>query len=54
MDEIICRTAMDRTQTEQTCGHGESKEGESGMDGESNMETYTTVYKVDSQWEFAV
>ena len=54
MDEITCRTAMDRTQTEQTCGHGESKEGESGMDGESNMETYTIVCKVDSQWEFAV
>ena len=24
------------------------------MYGESNMETYTTIYKIDSQWEFAV
>ena len=23
------------------------------MYGESNMETYITVYKIDSQWEFA-
>ena len=24
------------------------------MYGKSNMETYITIYKVDSQWEFAV
>ena len=24
------------------------------MHGKSNMETYTTTYKIDSQWEFAV
>ena len=24
------------------------------MYGESNMETYTTICKIDSQWEFAV
>ena len=24
------------------------------MHGESNMETHATVYKIDSQWEFAV
>ena len=24
------------------------------MYGESNMETYTTIYKIESQWEFAV
>ena len=24
------------------------------MDGQSNMETYVTVYKIDSQGEFAV
>ena len=28
------------------------KEGE--MYGESNMETYLTACKIDSQWEFAV
>ena len=28
------------------------EEGEGGMYGESNMETYTTLCKIDSQWEF--
>ena len=28
--------------------------GEGEMYGESNMETYVTICKVDSQWEFAV
>ena len=36
----------------QTYGHGE-REGE-GVYGESNMETYITICKIDSQWEFAV
>ena len=30
------------------------KEGEGEMYGESNMEAYTTICKIDSQWEFAV
>ena len=30
---------------------GEEEEGE--MYGESNMETYNTIRKIDSQWEFA-
>ena len=38
---------------EQTYGHGE-KGGEGEMHGESNMETYITVCKIESQWEFAV
>ena len=29
-------------------------EGEGGIYGESDMETYTTICKMDSQWEFAV
>ena len=38
---------------EQTYGHGErGAEGE--MYGKSNMETYITICKIDSQWEFAV
>ena len=38
---------------EQTYGHGKrGREGE--MYGNSNMETYITMCKVDSQWEFAV
>ena len=38
---------------EQTYAHGES-EGEGEMYGKSNMVTYTTICKIDSQWEFAV
>ena len=38
---------------EQTYGHGE-RGGEGEMYGKSNMETYITVYKIDSQREFAV
>ena len=29
------------------------EEGEGGMYGESNMETYITIRKIDSQWELA-
>ena len=28
--------------------------GEGEMYGESNTEIYNTIYKIDSQWEFAV
>ena len=38
---------------EQTYGHGE-REGEGEMYGKSNLETYITICKVDSQREFAV
>ena len=38
---------------ELTYGHGE-RGGEGEMYGESNMETYSTICKIDSQWEFAV
>ena len=38
---------------EQIYGHGErGEEGE--MYAKSNMETYITICKLDSQWEFAV
>ena len=30
------------------------REREGEMYGESNMETYITICKIDSQWEFAV
>ena len=55
-DEPICRAAAD-TQTLRTnfwtwlWGGGE---GEGGRYGEKNMETYITICKIDSQWEFAV
>ena len=39
---------------EQTYGHGWGKEREGRMYGESNMETYITICKIDSQQEFAV
>ena len=40
-------------QTEQMYGHGErGEEGE--MYGKRNMETYITICKIDSQWEFAI
>ena len=38
---------------EETCGHGE-RGGEGEMYGKSNMETYITIYKIDSQREFAI
>ena len=38
---------------EQTYGHGE-RGGEAEMYVESHMETYITICKTDSQWEFAV
>ena len=34
-------------------GHGE-RGGEGEMYGKSNMETYITICKIDSQWEFSV
>ena len=34
-------------------GHGE-RGGQNEMYGKSNMETYITICKIDSQWEFAV
>ena len=39
--------------TEYTYGHGD-RGGEGDMYGKSNMETYTTIFKIDSQQEFAV
>ena len=38
---------------EQPYRHGE-RGGEGKMYGKSNMETYITIYKIDSQQEFAV
>ena len=38
---------------EQTYGHGE-RGGEGEMRGENNRDTYFTICKIDSQWEFAI
>ena len=37
---------------EETYGHGE-RGGEGEIYGRSNMETYITIGKIDSQWDFA-
>ena len=39
--------------TENRHGYGE-RGGEDEMYGESSMETYITICKIDSQWEFSV
>ena len=44
---------MRKRHREQTYGHGE-RGGEGKMYGKSNMETYITICKIDSQREFAV
>ena len=44
---------MEKRHREQTYGHGE-RGGEDEMHGKSNMETYTTICKIDSQQEFAI
>ena len=35
-------------------GTGGGEEVEDEMYGESNLETYNTICKIDRQWEFAV
>ena len=39
---------------EQTYGHGQGEEGESGVNGENNIESYTLQCVKHNQWEFAV
>ena len=39
---------------EQTYERISGKEGKGRIYGESNMETYITICKIDSQWEFAI
>ena len=54
-DEPICRAAM-KTETEKrlTDMGGGEEEREGTTLGVGNMETYITICKIDSQWEFAV
>ena len=42
------------THREQTCGHGRRKGRRGGDTGESHIEIYNTICKIDSQWESAV
>ena len=53
LKHLFTRQQWRNRHSEQSYGHGErGREGE--MYGESNMETYITVCKIDSQREFAV
>ena len=52
-EEFTYRAATEKQTREQTYGHGE-REGEGEMYGKSNMETYITIHKIDSQREFSV
>ena len=47
-EEFIYRAAMRNRHREQTYGHGE-RGGEGEIYGESNMETYITICKIDIQ-----
>ena len=53
-DEIICRAARERDIENRLIDTEQGQEGEGEMYGESNMETYITICKIDSQWEFAI
>ena len=47
-NEFICKAAMEKT----TWRTDEWTRGESEMYEESNMATYITIYKINSQWKF--
>ena len=53
MNNLFTGQQWRNRQREQTYLHGE-RGGEGEMYGKSNMETYITIYKVDSQQKFAV
>ena len=44
---------MEKEHRQQIYGHGEGS-GEGEMHGESNLETYITTCKIDSQQDFAM
>ena len=48
------RTYNGETDREQTYGHWGSEEREGEMYGERNMETFTTICNIDSQWELEI
>ena len=51
-EEFIHRAAVEKQTENRLMDMGRGGEGE--MYGERNMETYNTICKIDSQWEFAV
>ena len=50
---LFARQQLRNRHREQTYGPGK-RGGEGEMYGESKMETYITIYKIDSQWKFSV
>ena len=50
-EEFICRAALEK-QTQRTDLWTQEKGGEGEMYGESNIETFITIYKIDSHQEF--
>ena len=49
--EFICKAAMGETDIEnRLIDIGWGEEGEGGMHGKSNMETYIIIIKIHSQW----
>ena len=53
LKNLFTRQQWRNRQREYTYGHGE-RGGKGEMYGKSNMETYIIIYKISSQWEFAV
>ena len=53
LKNLFTRQQWRKRHREQAYRYGE-KGGEGEMYGKSNMETYITICKIDSQWEFAV
>ena len=50
---MTCRGQWRNRHREQTYGH-RKRGGEGEMYGKSNIETYITICKIGSKWEFAV
>ena len=48
-DEFICRAEMEKQTENRPMEMGGGKEGKGEMYGESNMEIYNTLCKIDSQ-----
>ena len=53
LKNLFARQQWRNRHREQTYGNGE-RGGGGEMYGKSNMETYITICKIDSPWEFAV
>ena len=47
-DEPICRAAVDSQTQDRLIDMGQGEEGEGEQYRESNMETYVTIWKIDS------